>query len=264
MRAGYGRGRIAALAAGAVLAAAATALAGLQLVDWTSGTVQRIERRSFAADIERISVRTGSGEIRIAGAPGGAVTVEGRLSGSVAVPRLSAVVRDGVLFVDTTCGFALWSCQGSLDLRVPPNIPVSARTGSGAITATDLPAAATLHTGSGSVRVDGAGATLALSTGSGDLRARRVTAGQVRASTGSGNVRVELDRVPEEVAVRTGSGNAEIVLPPGGTPYATDIHTGSGDSRISVPTDPAAARHLRVSTGSGDVVVSHPEPAGVG
>lgn len=264
MRAGHGRGRIAALAAGAVLAAAATALAGLQLVDWTSGTVQQVERYSVTAGVERIQVQTGSGGIRLTGTPGGAVTVEGRLSGSVTVPRLSSMVRDGVLFVNTSCDFSLWSCRGSLDLRVPPGIPVSARTGSGTITATGLIAAATLHTGSGSVRVDGAGAALAVSTGSGDVQARRVTAGRIEASTGSGNVRVELDQAPEDVAVRTGSGNVEIVLPAGSAPYATDVHTGSGNSRIGVPTDPSAARHLRARTGSGDVVIRHPEPGDAG
>ncbi|OHV46482.1 hypothetical protein CC117_00250 [Parafrankia colletiae] len=260
MTARHGRGRIAALAAGAVLAAAATALAGLQLVDWTSGTVQQVERHSFATGVQQIRVLAGAGRIQLTGAPGGAVTVEGRLSGAVTVPRMSTVVRDGILFVDTSCGIQLWSCEASLDLRVPAGIPVSARTGSGPITATGLIAAATLHTDSGSVRVDGTGGVLTLSTGSGDVDARRVTAGQVEASTGSGNVRVELDRTPEDVAVRTGSGNVEMILPVGSGPYATDFHTGSGTSRIGVPTDPAAARQLRARTGSGNVVIRYPEP----
>lgn len=256
------RGRIAVLAAGAVIALGATALGGLQIVDHTSGTVHRVERRDFSADVRLIRIDSDGGPIRITRVPGPAGSLEARLSGTITVPRMSATARDGVLSVSTDCELRLWRCDAVFHLQVPAGVPVESRTGFGDIDATDLAGPATLRTGSGSVRVEGASGALVMSTGSGNVHASGLTASRVEASTGSGNIRVELVRPPDEVEVSTGSGNAEIVLPPGGEAYATDIHTGSGSSRVEVPTDPGGSRRLSASTGSGNVVVRFGQAGG--
>ncbi len=90
-----------------------------------------------------------------------------------------------------------------------------------------------IGTGSGDVAVAEVRGNLHVDTGSGDVRAAKVSAESVLIDTGSGSVRLELDRM--------GNGDFE-------------IDTGSGGIELRLADD--ASAHVRASTGSGEIDVN--------
>lgn len=248
-------GRFAAIVAGAVVVVFATAAAGMQVVDETSGKVRQAERRVYSAGVEKIRANV-SGEIEIVGTEDAAVMVEAGLAGRVRVPTMDADLRDGTLYLSIDCTF-LWDCDAALELAVPEGIPVNARTSSGNVRAIGLTGLARLSTGSGNVVVEGADEEVTLSTASGSIRASDLRSSTADVRTASGDVRIDFVAPPDQVNVDTASGNVRIGLPSGEVAYNVEGETGSGDRRIDVRTDPTSQHLIRASTASGSVIVEY-------
>ncbi|RRO13638.1 hypothetical protein EIL87_21815 [Saccharopolyspora rhizosphaerae] len=161
---------------------------------------------------------------------------------------------------------------GTLDsgrLRVAGMGEVRAEVGSGGIDITDIAGPVAVRTGSGSVSVRGVSGPVEARTGSGDIDVERVD-GRLEAETGSGgisgevgsedvvaesrsgDVRLRLTR-PRHAALTTGSGEIDLSVP--AERYRVESSTGSGDVELGVAQDPAAERHLELSSGSGDIRV---------
>jgi DUF4097 and DUF4098 domain-containing protein YvlB len=245
-----------ALAVGGVLAIVLTGSAGIQMIDHTSGEVRRIEHRVFPATVERVRVTTPSGSIRIAGTDDHQVGVDGRLSGTVKVPAMSAGLDGTTLVVRAHCP-VFWDCEASFDLRVPAGVAVDVESSSGDVQASDLRAPVRLSTSSGDVVVRRVAGSVSLHTSSGDIRASDVSARTLSASTSSGDVTLEAASVPENVSAHSSSGDVRIIVPRGGDAYDVTVDTSSGDRTVAVRTDPLSSHRLRATTGSGDVSVRY-------
>ncbi|SDF57518.1 Putative adhesin [Lentzea fradiae] len=158
---------------------------------------------------------------------------------------------------------------GSGDVTIEGLASVDFETGSGEIVLLDIAGDVKANSGSGDLRATRIGGTLTADLGSGRIELNTV-GGKVFALTRSGRVegtalsgdvvadassgRVELTLAePRSVRVNAGSGDVTVRVP--GGPYKITGTSGSGDREIHVPTDPAAALELNLTTGSGEVRV---------
>lgn len=128
------------------------------------------------------------------------------------------------------------------DVTVPPQTKLSSQTGSGDQTITGLQLPVTAKTGSGNITAESIGAETHLSSGSGDLKVNSVK-GSLVANTGSGNIKAQ--DVGGEAFVNTGSGDVEVHQTAAGD---VKVETGSGNIRLF-----GINGGLRASAGSGDI-----------
>lgn len=216
-------------------------------------------------------------EVRLG--PGGNGDIAVRTA-DIAEVRIRRVVRyrgtqpgrtyriDGtVLHADSGCGQV---CSVDYDIEAPAGVRVSGRRSAGDVTLTN-PGDADVRVGSGEIRISGGTGDVAAQTGSGDIFAadlhgtvtlktgsggitgERLGGGQIRADTGSGDLRIGLDRVGP-LRANTASGGLDVVVPKGS--YRVRADTGSGDERIGVTDDPNGQHLLELNTGSGDLSVT--------
>ena len=177
-----------------------------------------------------------------------------------------------------------------VSLALPPSSGVALKGGAVDVSVSTYLSGFEAKLGSGTVRLDGAdgvavkggqvdvelehAGAVAVSTGQGSLRAGHVGdtafktgSGRIELGSTDGNVVVKggaVDLVVREasagaIAFTAGSGSARVDVA-SGTTVELDLTSGSGDVRCELPMEsgaPAggAALHLRLRTGSGDVVV---------
>ena len=101
-------------------------------------------------------------------------------------------------------------------------------------------------------RVSGA---VTLTTNGGDIAATELTAPQVKATTGGGNVMVQFASVPANVTVTTDGGDITIVVPRGRTHYDLTEHTDGGTTSARVPVDSSSPHVITATTRGGDIRV---------
>ncbi|WGX97432.1 DUF4097 family beta strand repeat-containing protein [Nocardioides sp. L-11A] len=129
-----------------------------------------------------------------------------------------------------------------IEVVVPLDSDLDARSGSAAVTAGGRLMTARVKSGSGAVTLDQA-TTVVVATGSGDVTVAEVD-GDVRVRTGSGTV--DLGRIERSATVSTGSGDVCL----GQVLGTVVVKTGSGDLEVG-----ESRADLTSRTGSGDVVV---------
>ncbi len=157
---------------------------------------------------------------------------------------------------------------GNIELRDASG-RVSASTGSGTLRVQGGEGEVRVSTGSGAVAVEGARGPVWASTGSGRITVRTAM-GPVNASTGSGNIDVQMASLRGEgdLAFSSGSGTISLALP---ADFSAEVvaTTGSGSLNTDFPlrvqgrmssnrmsgTIGQGGRRLRISTGSGDIVL---------
>lgn len=189
-----------------------------------------------------LSTRTGSADTEAAGRYG----------------RVRAKTGSGAFALDTADG-EVDLVAGSGQLRCGSAASgVRAKTGSGDVVLGVVQGELAVSTGSGDVSVSAAPAKTVLKTGSGSTVVGRAD-GDLSALTGSGSVRIDHAR-PGRVRARTGSGDIRVGVPQG-TAVWTDVHTGSGRiasdlAAVGKPADGQEHLELRLTTGSGDIVLS--------
>ncbi|MBE9374714.1 DUF4097 family beta strand repeat protein [Saccharopolyspora sp. HNM0983] len=196
-----------------------------------------LHRVHLPADVP-VSGRLGSGRLDVRGMR--SVTAEVG-SGSIGVREVAGPVDVG-------------TGSGSVRLQELSGT-VDARTGSGQVRVAGLRGERfTARTGSGGVRMVDVGGRVDVRTSSGGVDGQQVGGADLVVRTGSGSVSLGL-LDPRRVVVGTGSGALDVAVPRGTGGYRVDTDSGSGAVEVGVPQDPAADRHLRLSTGSGAVRV---------
>jgi DUF4097 and DUF4098 domain-containing protein YvlB len=139
------------------------------------------------------------------------------------------------------------NCEIDYDVVVPSaDISLVGDTGSGDATIEGL-ASVDFRTGSGRIIARDISGDVKVKAGSGDVTATRV-GGAVTADVGSG--RIELDSVKGKMLVSTNSGDIN------GTALENEVTADADSGRVELTL--AAAKPVRVDTGSGDVEVKVP------
>ena len=215
----------------------------------------------------------------VGGAPAGTIEVTRRFEWGLGgtKPKLNETWDDGgVAISGASCQGVSWRCGVDYIVRVPDNVAVE------------------LRGGSGDVVLGGSLGTIDVEVGSGDIEADGLSSADVRLQTGSGDVDLGLDSRASKVDVRTGSGDLDLSLDsdtaasssapqrrhrcraavrtdsldietgsgdvsvdaPDADQFRLDVDTGSGDQNVDVPSSPTADQLIKVRTGSGDVEIN--------
>lgn len=180
-------------------------------------------------DLERdVEITSGQGWIRVTDGPAGSVRI-GPLT-----------VRSGGHTPD-------------LEVEVPRNVRVSARTLSGDIEAVGVAGPSRWQSASGDVRIGAEGGPLTIETVSGDVRVDAHAALAVTARTVSGGVKLRAPRLTAlEIATTSGDVKVQAALDPGSTHTVTSV---SGSFALS--TDSEVAVELQTITGDIEARVPH-------
>jgi hypothetical protein len=229
-------GRRAALAVGVPLCLLLTANTGFNLVaDIGRGEVP--VSYSIPVSDGQVSVTTDGGDLTLRQATAGQANLAGTGYYSLVRPHITESSAAGVAAYRYRCAIPFGDCGLNATLSAPPGTAVS------------------VSTGGGDVSADGAAGDLSLSTDGGNVRATAVTAAQVTARTGGGDVEIVFTRVPRNVRVSTSGGNVTIVVPPGGTQYHVVASTDGGNVTDTVQQDTASQNLITVTTGGGDITI---------
>jgi hypothetical protein len=215
----------------------------------------RYEQTStVASPVERLSVRTGSGDVDVSAGPDADVHVLARVSYRRDRPQLIEELSPAGLLLEPRCADAWFAwCSVDYEIQVPAGFAVDVEIGSGEVRVRAVDGPVDVDASSGDVQVEDVSGELTLHTASGTVSGDEVDSAVVRASTSSGDVRLDL-LAPREVVAGTGSGEVEIAVPVGRA-YRVETDTGSGSETVDVPVDPDAPGSIRATTGSGDVTV---------
>jgi len=159
-----------------------------------------------------------------------------------AVGPLAASSLEGKLRFDTG--------SGHIDLKAIRG-EVQADTGSGNVVAESMEGAFQGDTGSGNITVSAfRGDTLACETGSGNIRLESFSSDDVKTETGSGNIKV-INGDLADFKGSTGSGNIELETGSGRL-QTVEASTGSGNVTLRLGDD--ASFEAKAETGSGRIV----------
>lgn len=189
-----------------------------------------------AVGVQSVQAETSSGEVLLSGI-GGPVDVR---TGSGGV---SATKVRGPVEAETGSGEITLAEIGG---------EVRARTGSGGVSVSQVDGPVDANAGSGEIVLSEIGGRVGVETGSGGISGRGLRGQDVVAKAESGGVELELVS-PQTVEVSTHSGGIELTVP--GDRYRVDTDSGSGGVDVDVAQDPAAAKRLTLSSGSGEIRV---------
>lgn len=218
-------------------------------------------RYRYAAAVRTVEIDAAVERVTVLPGPPGEVTVVSHRFWTYQAPD-TALRADGDTYrIGARCeGGIKWfgarSCVEELDVRVPPGTGVRFRGSSDTLRVRGLTGDLDAMSGSGAIVIDGVSGRVAAEVGSGSVVADGLRSRTVVARAGSGSVDLRFARPPENVTANTASGSVTVRLPGDGARYRVATSTGSGS--IDVPAvfrDPASARLLRLSTGSGHIAV---------
>jgi len=247
-------GRRVALAIGVPLCLVLTANTSLSLVaDVGRGTIP--VNYHIPATAHRVSVTTSGGSVLLRQIAGGQASVAGTATYSLIRPHFTERLSGGESVFGYRCVFWEGDCGFDGTISVDGGTAVSVTTGGGNVTADGTSGAVSLSTGGGNVAADRVSGDLALSTGGGNVQVTGVTATQVSADTGGGDVEIVFTQVPRNVQVSTGGGNITIVVPPGSTQYHVTASTGGGSVNDGVSQNPSSHRVISATSGGGDITI---------
>lgn len=226
------------------------ALAALAIVAaaCSTGSVEADER--ITDTFTRVVVQVGAGDVTVERTTGRSewfATAD--FSGDR--PAFEPRVVDGELIVDDGCDSA--DCSVLYTIRVPEGVQVTARSGSGDVTVTEIEGAVSVETGSGTVFLNTVKGLITVETGSGDIVGTRLEAATATFEAGSGNIDVAFENIIASLFVETGSGNVTAQL--AGGPYNLDAATGSGSTDFKIDDDDTSPNVVTLKTGSGDLTV---------
>ncbi len=222
-----------------------------------------------------ISIKNVSGDIKVTGYEGDAVTVTGTKKGKnpeqVEIKDLSGEARldVGVEYPDCQNG-----CNASVDfeIRVPRSTAFSfdkLLTASGNIEITDVQGNVKANTASGDVTIKNVNGSIKANSASGDVRVTEVV-GEANANTASGNVEVSITKLDgaDNMNFSSGSGDVRVSMP-SNLDADVSLSTVSGVVKTDFPIEVKKAewgpgsrakgklgsgvRILKISSASGDV-----------
>jgi hypothetical protein len=221
-------------ASATILLAAAAALGGW----WAASSGSRTEQVIAFAEVQRIEVDVGSGNVEIVG--GGLDEVDVQRTDRFAFDREPSEWRtqeNGVGRIVSRCpSLVLGTCASDYRLTISDNVPIDVRVDRGTIDLRSYRGSATLETGSGSVTVSGfCGFVL-------------------EATTKQGNIDAATACSPERLELRSDTGDVTASVPPGR--YRVNAAATAGNVAVSgIQDDDAAPWEILALSNAGDVKV---------
>ncbi|MBX2796917.1 MAG: DUF4097 domain-containing protein [Myxococcales bacterium] len=146
-------------------------------------------------------------------------------------------------------------CGVTVELALPPSVTVASIVADlGAVQTTDLQTELTIHTDAGSIEVDGHEGLLDLQSEFGAIEVTDACSAELRATTGTGEIELELCERPDVVEAKAEFGSIDVVVPVGA--YAVDASTDFGSVEVDgLDVDPEADASIVARTSTGEVTV---------
>jgi hypothetical protein len=154
--------------------------------------------------------------------------------------------RDYHIMVPQTCDLILRTSSGDMTV-VGVGGTLSLQSSSGDIHARVVSGNIIIATASGDLTVNDLEGKLAVRTASGDIRAQTISVEEVSVNTASGDVELDLTRLPERIFdLKTASGNLNLYIP-FDSAFKAEVHTLSGSISCGFPRSAVeyTARHRR-------------------
>jgi hypothetical protein len=203
-------------------------------------THQRTTTTTIARHIERVVVRTDTGNVHLEGTPGARVMVQQDLQWMWRRPHVATHVEGSTLVVSSSCPDSgpVNRCKADLDLAIPFDADVVVQGDSGDLVAERL------------------AGHLDLRTGSGNVGGRDLNPSAVRATTDAGDVDLDFTTQPVSVKANSDSGDVRVTVPAGGE-YRVDATTSAGDVTVrGLLRNDRAFRSISATADAGDVTVT--------
>jgi hypothetical protein len=203
---------------------------------------------------DKVTAGVSNGDITVLPGTGKRAVLSGRVNYSLVRPVVKwEHTAAGTFLVGPNCFWA-GECGAELTLTVPAGEAVSASSGSGNVTASNLTGALDLGSGSGNVLLGHLSGPLVLNAGSGNISGTYISATKVQANDSSGNVDLSFNRAPKDVDIGDGSGDITVAVP-ANVSYSVVAKASSGSTNIGVPTNPLSHEVIHLSAASGDISV---------
>jgi putative adhesin len=203
-------------------------------------THKRTTTTTIGRHIERVVVRTDTGNVHLEGTPGSRVMVHQDLQWMWRRPHVAAHVEGSTLVVSSSCPDSgpVNRCKADLDLAIPFDADVI------------------VHGDSGHLVAERLAGHLDLRTGSGNVGGRDLNPSAVRATTDAGDVDLDFTTQPVSVKANSHSGDVRVTVPAGGE-YRVDATTSAGDVTVrGLLRNDRAFRSISATADAGDVTVT--------
>jgi hypothetical protein len=218
-----------------------------------SGTVERTS--TFTPAAGRFVVDTDAGDVTLSPSADGQVHVRTLVRHGMSEPELIEESTPAGLRLDADCNDGLATrCDVQYTVEVPPAYEVVIGGTAGNVTASRLTGPLTVDRSSGDIAVYDLTGPLDLRSRTGEITGDALRSEVLRATSDTGDVRLELLTPPTSVDVTTANGEVDLAVPVD-TAYQVDATSDSGEERVLVPVDPASTRVVRVDGDTGDVTV---------
>lgn len=243
------------LSATPVLAVAAAAV--LLLLSGCASPRTVHQQKDFRLAGSRIVIdAAGSADLRLV--PGGTRRIRAQrwLSGTAARPGHASWTMSGdTLRLSVDCTGLVFHCGARFQVAVPPGIAVVVHSSAGGDTVSGLADSVVIDGGSGTVRLRGTAGQLRVSTGAGDVTGSAIRSPVVRVTSGQGDADLGFATAPRLAELRCGAGSATVRVPVSGHQYRVSVTSGTGTARRRVPDDPGSRSLVQVTSGQGDAAV---------
>jgi Putative adhesin len=240
----------------AVVVVAALVLTGVGNVAYqTIPTRQRV----FSTPLTAVNVDVGTGSVTVQprSGPGAVVTTSGTFG--VTSPTDVERVTGSTLAIRSECGSVFFDnrCDRNYVLQVQSSVSVRIDTGEGDIDVDGLSGVLAVHSGQGDIAVSGGGRSIRATTGQGNISASGVGAQDLFVQSGQGDIDLDFKTPPTRVAATSGQGNVTVELPRGPVTYQVNASSGQGSISTPVAENPLSRHVLMVNSGQGDVTVRY-------
>jgi DUF4097 and DUF4098 domain-containing protein YvlB len=222
------------------------------LSEAVTSTVERTNAFTPAAD--RLVVDA-DGDVTIGPSSDGQVHVRTVVRHGLGEPEIVQESTPAGVRLDAGCReFLAVHCDIRHEVQVPPAFQVTIDGADGDVTASGLRGPLTIDRRTGDIALADLTGPLDLSSRTGEITGDALRAEVVRATSRTGDVRLELVAPPQSVDVTTDDGEVDLAVP-ADVSYRVDATTRSGEEHVLVPLDAASARTLRIDGRTGDVTV---------
>ncbi len=240
-------------------------LAILLIVALALSTVQDIayvaippSQRTFTQTLSAIDIHLYNGSVTIEHAHGRDTVVENSGSRGFAKPTDVERVVGHTLSITSTCAFHFVNfCTRNYVVHVPNSVLITVVTGQGNVTVARINGSVSIDTGQGDVTVLGARGSAKVTTGQGSVTMRDIAAPHVNASSGQGDLAIDLVTPPTSLTASTAQGGIDIEVPRGSDSYRVRETSAQGSVNDYVNESPTSLRVIHASSGQGDVTVRY-------
>jgi hypothetical protein len=253
------RARIIWMLSGLLLVVAIVPALALSMIGSTAYKPLSSRQRVFTSPISEVTVDVSNGDITVERGSGADAVVATSGIHGLTYPTDEEHMDGDALVIRSSCGTNIFNdrCTRNYVLHLPSAIAVTASSGEGDVTVTDMGNAVSAHSAQGDVTISGGSGTVKASSGQGAVTVSRSSASSVSVRSGQGDATVDLLSSPDRVSAVSGQGDVTVHLPKGPNSYRVTASSGEGNVSDNVDDNPSSDRVIKASSGQGDVTVGY-------